>query len=86
MSNLDDLTKLPLFTFLNEGKRIEKITFTGSEELKKQIGEMATKQGKTVSDLCNEYVRAGLSSDFNKMLLIAEYKDKTLSEIMSKCK
>jgi len=87
MSNINlDLTKLPLFNFLNEGKKNEKITFTGSDVLKAKLGEMAGKQGRTVSDLCNEYVRDGLTADFNKMLLLAEYKDKTVAEIMSKCK
>ncbi len=80
--NLD--TDLPLFAFLEEGKRNEKITFTGSDDLKKAVYEFANKQGVTVSDLCARYIIRGLSSDMEKMLLIQEYKDKPLSEVLKK--
>jgi hypothetical protein len=77
-----DTSKLPLFAYLEEGKRNEKITFTGSEELKKAIYDFANKQGVTVSDLCARYIIKGLSTDMEKMLLIKEYQDRPLSEVL----
>ncbi len=80
--NLD--TSLPLFAFLEEGKRNEKITFTSSDDLKKAVQDFANKQGVTVSELCARYIIRGLSTDMEKMLLIQEYKDKPFSEVMKK--
>ncbi len=77
-----DTSKLPLFKILEEGKRNEKITFTGSDDLKRYITDMAGKQGVTVSDLCARYVIRGLSADLEKMLLVKEYMDKPASEIL----
>jgi hypothetical protein len=79
-----DTSKLPLFSYLEEGKRNEKITLTGSEELKKSIYDFANKQGVTVSDLCARYIIKGLCTDMEKMLLAQEYKDKPFSEIIKK--
>jgi len=67
-----------------DGKKTERITFTGSSDLREFIIILADKQGISISELCQKYIIDGLQRDMGLMLLIQVNKDKTLDELMRK--
>lgn len=76
--NLDFESKNPL---VDDGKLSEKITFTGSEELKDLIGKFAAQQNLTASELCRKYVCNGLAKDFRSRMIRHAFGDKTLRDL-----
>jgi hypothetical protein len=77
-----DTSKLPLFQFLSEGKRLEKVTFSCSDDLKSFVEDFARRMGISRSELINRYLIAGLKVDLEKILLVQEYKDRPLADVM----
>lgn len=69
---------------VDSGKKNEKITFTGSEELKTFIYQFASLQKISVSELIQRYVIQGLKEDLGSMLLIQANEEKTLSHLLRK--
>lgn len=66
---------------VDDGKLTEKLTFTGSEELKDLIGQFAVLQNLTPSELCRKYVCAGLSKDFRNRMIRQAFGDKLLKDL-----
>ncbi len=64
------------------GKKNEKITFTGSEELKSFIYQFANLQKISVSELIQRYVIQGLKDDLGSMLLTQANNEKSLSQLL----
>jgi len=77
-----DTSKLPLFQFLSEGKRLDKLSFACSKDLEDFVTDFARRMDISRSELCNRYIIAGLKGDLEKVLLIQEYKDRPLSEVL----
>jgi len=77
-----DTSKLPLFQFLTEGKRLEKVTFACSEDLKGFVEDFSNRMGVSRSELINRYLIAGLKGDLEKILLVQEYKDRPLADVL----
>jgi len=68
----------------DSGKKTEKITFTGSEELKTFIYQFASLQKISVSELIQRYVILGLKEDLGSMLLTQANQEKTLEQLLQK--
>jgi hypothetical protein len=69
---------------VDSGKKTEKITFTGSEELKGFIYQFASLQSVSVSELIQRYVILGLKEDIGCMLLAQANKEKTIGDLLHK--
>ncbi|MCK9520019.1 MAG: hypothetical protein M0R74_13490 [Dehalococcoidia bacterium] len=83
MSKLNfDTSNLPLFQFLSEGKRLGKLSFACSKDLEDFVTDFARRMDISRSELCNRYIIAGLKSDLEKVLLIQEYKDRPLADVL----
>lgn len=66
------------------GKKTERITFTGSSDLKEFLNTFSIKQGTTVSELCQKYIIDGLQKDLGMMLLVQANGDKTLTDLLKR--
>jgi len=77
-----DFSKPPVS--VDAGKKTERITFTGSSDLKEFLGMFSTKQNTTISELCQKYIIEGLQRDLSAMLLSQANRDKTLVELMKR--
>lgn len=64
------------------GKKTERISFTGSADMKDFLDRFAHKRGLTVSELCQRYVIEGLQADIGKSLLIDVNSHKTLDQLL----
>jgi hypothetical protein len=69
---------------VDSGKKNEKITFTGSQELKEFIYQFASLQKISVSELIQHYTIKDLQEDLGRMLLTQANSDKTLGQLMRK--
>ena len=69
---------------IDPGKKTERITFTGSEDLKEFLAKFALKQNTTVSELIQRYVISGLQSDLGNILLVQANGQKTLNELLKR--
>ncbi len=69
---------------VDSGKKNEKITFTGSQELKEFIYRFASLQKISVSELIQRYTIKGLQEDMGRMLLTQANSDKTLGQLLHK--
>lgn len=69
---------------VDTGKKTERISFSGSSDLKEFLETCAVKQGLSVSELCQRYVIEGLKNDIGTMLLIQANMQKSLEEIMAR--
>ena len=72
------------FRAIDPGKKTERITFTGSEDLKEFLSRFASKQNTTVSELIQRYVISGLQSDLGTMLLVQANAEKTVRELIKR--
>jgi len=77
-----DFSKAP--DMVDSGKKNEKITFTGSQELKSFIYQFAILQKISVSELIQRYTIKGLQEDIGRMLLVQANKDKTIEQFMDR--
>lgn len=77
-----DFSKPP--DMVDSGKKNEKITFTGSQELKSFIYQFAILQKISVSELIQRYTIKGLQEDIGRMLLVQANKDKTIKQFMDR--
>ena len=75
-----DFSKGPVLH--DDGKKLEKITFTGSCDLKEYLHSIATKQRCTVSELCQKYVIQGMTKDISDILLLQLSADKKVSDLL----
>jgi hypothetical protein len=69
---------------IDSGKKTERITFTGSEDLKEFLSKFALKQNTTVSELIQRYVISGLQSDLGNILLVQANGQKTLNDLLKR--
>jgi hypothetical protein len=74
----------PPVVMQDDGKKLEKITFTGSADLKQYLTSIAEKQRVSVSELCQRYIVSGLTKDLGDMLLLQLNGDKTLSSLLNR--
>lgn len=72
------------FPMADTGKKTERITFTGSADLKEFIIHFSTKQNTTTSELIQRYVIEGLQKDISGMLLLQVNGQKSLDELMKR--
>jgi len=70
--------------FIDNGKKTERITFTGSSDLKEFLNTFSVKQNLSISELCQKYIIDGLQKDLGMMLLIREREDQTLSSLLKR--
>ena len=77
-----DFTKAPLL--VDNGKKTERITFTGSTDLKEFLNTFSQKQNTSISELCQKYIIEGLQKDLGSMLLIRANEQKTLAELLKR--
>lgn len=75
-----DFSKPPVS--VDSGKKTERITFTGSSDLKDFLNLFSIKQGTSISELCQKYVIEGLQRDLGMSLLLQANQSKTLAELM----
>jgi len=75
-----DFTRAP--ELVDSGKKLEKLTFTGSGDLKKFIYDFAAIQKTSVSELIQRYVILGLKEDLGTMLLTQANQEKTLGQLL----
>jgi len=69
---------------VDRGKKLARITFTGSPELHQFIRQFASLQRTSVSELMQRYVIVGLQSDLGTMLLNQANQNKTLGELLKR--
>ena len=69
---------------VDSGKKTERISFTGSSDLKEILNIFAFKQDVSVSELCQKYIIEGLQRDPGTMLLIQVHSQKTLSDLLKR--
>lgn len=72
------------FPLADTGKKTERITFTGSADLKEFISQFSVKQNTTTSELIQRYVVEGLQRDISNMLLLQMHGQKSLDELMKR--
>lgn len=70
--------------FIDRGKKTERITFTGSSDLKEFLNTFSIKQNISISELCQKYIIDGLQRDLGMMLLIREREDQTLASLLKR--
>jgi hypothetical protein len=68
----------------DSGKKTERITFTGSSDLKEFIESFAHKQNLSISELCQKYIIDGLQRDLGTMLLLQANSDRKLSDLLGR--
>jgi hypothetical protein len=66
------------------GKKTERITFTGSSDLKEFLNTFSIKQNISISELCQKYIIEGLQRDLGSMLLLQANKQKSLEELLKR--
>lgn len=66
------------------GKKTERITFTGSSDLKEFINTFSIKQNISISELCQKYIIEGLQRDLGSMLLLQANQQKSLEELLKR--
>jgi hypothetical protein len=71
-------------TFIDNGKKTERITFTASSDLKEFLTTFSIKQNISISELIQRYVIEGLQRDLGTMLLIQANKEKTLESLLKR--
>jgi len=69
---------------IDAGKKTERITFTGSSDLKEFLGLFSTKQNTSTSELCQKYIIEGLQRDMGIMLLLQANEQKSLLELLKR--
>ena len=69
---------------IDGGKKTERITFTGSSDLKDFLTTFSTKQNTSVSELCQRYIIDGLQKDLGMMLLIREREHLSLGSLLKR--
>jgi len=77
-----DFSKPPVS--VDVGKKTERITFTGSSDLKEFLGLFSTKQSTSMSELCQKYIIEGLQRDMGTMLLLQANEKKSLLELLKR--
>jgi hypothetical protein len=77
-----DFSKPPVS--VDVGKKTERISFSGSSDLKEFLNLFSNKQNISISELCQKYIIEGLQRDLSAMLLMQANKDKTLFELMTR--
>ena len=76
-----DFNRVP---FIDGGKKTERITFTGSSDLKEFLNTFSTKQNLSISELCQKYIIDGLQKDLGMMLLIREREEESLASLLKR--
>jgi len=84
MTNQINLDFSRPFPSADNGKKTERITFTGSSDLKEFINQFSNKQNITVSELVQRYVIEGLQRDIGNILLLQANGQKSLDELMKR--
>jgi exoribonuclease R len=69
---------------VDPGKKTERITFTGSEDLKDFLNMFSLKQNTSVSEFCQKYIIEGLQRDLGTSLLTQANQSKTLAELVKR--
>lgn len=72
------------FPLADTGKKTERITFTGSSDLKEFINQFSTKQNTSISELIQRYVIEGLQRDIGNMLLLQANGQKSLHDLLKR--